>query len=247
MKRRRLKRKFPQAECVYCGGPCESSDHVPPRCLFADPRKENLIEVPSCKSCNNGFSKDDEYFKTVLGILDLNETHSEIAKLQPSITRAFSKQQKRGFVKSFLGTMKIIPRYTGSGIYAGHAPAFDADEKRLLRVAERITKGLFYHERRYRLPNDFRAQCCLAANCATDLQHDVSDRGHSIRAIFRTLLSKKATTIGNDVFKYCVAFMDQFEQPNQSAWLMQFYGTVDFFCMTFEMDNAAVGNRIIVP
>src|SRR5690242_7545069 len=106
MKRRTAKRKFGNAECVYCGGACESSDHVPPKCLFANPAKEDLIEVPSCKKCNNSFSNDDEYLKIVLGILDVNESHDEVKKLQPSINRAFFKPEKRRFVKSFLKTME---------------------------------------------------------------------------------------------------------------------------------------------
>jgi hypothetical protein len=147
---------------VYCGKPCETSDHVPPKCLFARPAKENLIEVPSCWKCNNSFSKDDEYLKIVLGILDVNDSHSEVQELQPSINRAFFKPEKKRFVESFMKTMAIIPRYTNSGIFEGHAPAFTANKKRLIASAERITKGLFYHERGFRLPDDFQAGGSLA-------------------------------------------------------------------------------------
>lgn len=47
--------------CVYCGGPEETRDHVPSRVFLDKPLPENLPVVWACWSCNNGFSKDEEY------------------------------------------------------------------------------------------------------------------------------------------------------------------------------------------
>ena len=47
--------------CIYCGGPAETRDHVPSRCLLERPYPENLPVVASCARCNQGFSKDEEY------------------------------------------------------------------------------------------------------------------------------------------------------------------------------------------
>ena len=49
--------------CIYCQtNPKETNDHVPPKGLFREPRPSNLITVPACLKCNNGFSGDDDYF-----------------------------------------------------------------------------------------------------------------------------------------------------------------------------------------
>lgn len=48
--------------CIYCGGPVETREHVPPRCFLEKPYPENLPVVGSCARCNHGFSKDEEYF-----------------------------------------------------------------------------------------------------------------------------------------------------------------------------------------
>lgn len=48
--------------CIYCGGPVETREHVPSRILLEPPYPENLPVVGSCLSCNNGFSKDEQYF-----------------------------------------------------------------------------------------------------------------------------------------------------------------------------------------
>ena len=48
--------------CIYCGGPASTREHVPSRCLLERPYPENLPVVGSCARCNQGFSKDEEYF-----------------------------------------------------------------------------------------------------------------------------------------------------------------------------------------
>lgn len=52
--------------CIYCGGAVETRDHVPSRVLLDRPLPENLPVLPSCRKCNNGFSKDEEYLACLL-------------------------------------------------------------------------------------------------------------------------------------------------------------------------------------
>lgn len=43
-------------ECIYCGMPAESLDHIPPLCTYSDnkqnPRRRKNVCVPACKECN---------------------------------------------------------------------------------------------------------------------------------------------------------------------------------------------------
>jgi hypothetical protein len=47
--------------CAYCHGSPETRDHVPSRVLLDDPPPDNLPVVDACRSCNQGFSQDEEY------------------------------------------------------------------------------------------------------------------------------------------------------------------------------------------
>ena len=47
--------------CIYCGGQEETREHVPSRVFLDAPMPENLPIVGACRSCNNGFSLDEEY------------------------------------------------------------------------------------------------------------------------------------------------------------------------------------------
>ena len=58
-------RKAAYGECVYCGQSSELTvDHVPPQCMLGE-RLGDVVEVPSCRECNQSFSLDDEYLKTM--------------------------------------------------------------------------------------------------------------------------------------------------------------------------------------
>ena len=52
--------------CIHCGhGLAEQDnnrDHVPTKKLLREPYPDNLPVVQVCKSCNSGFSMDEEYF-----------------------------------------------------------------------------------------------------------------------------------------------------------------------------------------
>ncbi len=47
--------------CIYCGGLEDTRDHVPSRAFLDVPFPENLPVVPACRTCNNSFSRDEEY------------------------------------------------------------------------------------------------------------------------------------------------------------------------------------------
>ncbi len=48
--------------CVYCGDTPDTRDHVPSKCLLEPPFPDNLPVVDCCYSCNQNFSKDEQYF-----------------------------------------------------------------------------------------------------------------------------------------------------------------------------------------
>ena len=72
--------------CIYCGGPVETRDHVPSRCLLEQPYPENLPVVGSCASCNQGFSEDEQYLVCLVESALCGSTEPD--KIQrPSVAR----------------------------------------------------------------------------------------------------------------------------------------------------------------
>ncbi len=66
--------------CVYCKKVADTKDHAPPRFLLRRPLPSNLITLPACQKCNNGFSFDE---RVVRAFLTLVSVHPEmVAKRQ---------------------------------------------------------------------------------------------------------------------------------------------------------------------
>ena len=72
--------------CIYCPGYADTRDHVPSKCLLEQPYPENLPVVGCCDSCNQGFSKDEQYFVCLIESVLCGSTDPEKI-LRPSVAR----------------------------------------------------------------------------------------------------------------------------------------------------------------
>ncbi len=72
------------ANCIHCADDTETRDHCPSRMLLDKPYPENLPFLPSCASCNRGFSLDEEYFAC---LVECARTGSIEAVQRPKIRR----------------------------------------------------------------------------------------------------------------------------------------------------------------
>lgn len=80
--------------CVYCGAPnAGTRDHVPSRVLLDPPFPTNLPVVPSCLTCNNGFSRDEEYFACLIECVVHGTTDPE-AVMRQSVAGSLRRSLK---------------------------------------------------------------------------------------------------------------------------------------------------------
>src|ERR1700751_6135616 len=88
------------AVCVYCGQTKPvTADHVPPKNLFPKRPPRNLRTVPSCFDCNNGFSKDDEYFRLALTITENAKGHPDRDAVVDRVQRSLNAPAASGLRK----------------------------------------------------------------------------------------------------------------------------------------------------
>lgn len=80
------------ANCVYCGNQVEDRDHVPPKIFLNEPYPESLDVLNSCRKCNGGHSKDEEYVACAIEIA--KQGTLEIDRLRKKISSALSYQVK---------------------------------------------------------------------------------------------------------------------------------------------------------
>lgn len=113
-----------------------------------------------------------------------------------------------------------------AGLYLGKRGMVKLSRKRINRVAERIVRGLFYHEHGRPVPENYEV-----AN--TFRQRDFWD----IVKQFGSVKFPPWKTFGNDVFSY--TFLRTDDDPDSIAWLQLFYGSIALIGFTSKPETQA--------
>ena len=86
--------ELPALVCVYCGQLDTTRDHVVASAILARPLPVNALTVPSCRDCNGRFSKDEQYFTAVLGMIGHTPQIEERIKEGSDIYRTLERSPK---------------------------------------------------------------------------------------------------------------------------------------------------------
>lgn len=114
--------------CIYCGGFADTRDHVPSRALLDFPYPENLPVVGSCGACNQGFSKDEEYFVCLLESVISGSTDPDKMR-RPSIARAMKR------------STNLRSRIESGKTLVGEKVFFCVEEDRIRNVILKLARG----------------------------------------------------------------------------------------------------------
>jgi hypothetical protein len=116
--------------CIYCQtAEATTHDHVPPKQLLRKPYPLNLLTVPSCEKCNNGYSADEEYFRLIIVGLLCHTSEAELLFDGP-LSRSMNR---RPHLEDLM--------FDALSLEEGGV-ALDVDYDRIHLVADKIAKGL---------------------------------------------------------------------------------------------------------
>jgi len=222
--------------CVYCGKfePI-TLDHIPPKCLFPKDKRDNLIKVPSCSRChseNKQVSQDDEYFRLKVVMRKGASAHPAAQEPLLAALRSLTRPASAGLRASVLNGLRVGEARSPFGIYLGRVYGFESDPSRLARVITRVTKGLFFHELGFRLPDD----------CEVSVQDDsrwinLPDDDELITHVIRPVLLADYHVFGDGVFTFRFRHVDS--EPWLSAWIFTFYQCTAFLSVTHSKEPGA--------
>ncbi|QDT86052.1 hypothetical protein MalM14_37260 [Gimesia chilikensis] len=114
--------------CIYCGGPAETRDHVPSRILIESPYPENLPVVGACRSCNNSFSKDEQYFVCLIESAIAGSTNPDMIR-RTSVAKALRRSPA---LRTQIESMKSK---------TGVPTVFEAEPERVKNVLLKLARG----------------------------------------------------------------------------------------------------------
>lgn len=192
--------------CIYCGRAATTRDHVPPRCLLNSPYPNNLITLPCCRDCNNGFSKDEEYLICLLATLGDSPTLLEKQTVDGSIERAILRNSS--LYDRIINTLSVDEE---------NRAYLTPETERIKRVVIKIASGIYFKRYKHLRPTtDF---ICLRTF------HDFDQIPMQLNAILHTarFIPKKWTIVQQDVFSYIIV---RNSQNNTLLLLINFHNTL---------------------
>jgi hypothetical protein len=214
--------------CAYCGKSKKvTSDHVPPKGLFAKPRP-NLITVPACERCHSSqCARDDEYFRLTLTLSEQSGDHTDAAAGRASALRSLVRPEGQGLRRAFANEIRWFLVQSQSGVFTRRL-GFSVDLERLFRVVERTVRGLYYHEQHR--PMDSSDDVIVHSNdTLADWNRELLEELR--QKILAPLAALPAQVIGDKTFAYRFACPER-DGVVLSAWALTFYGEIPFLAMT---------------
>jgi hypothetical protein len=130
--------------CYNCGSDeAGTTEHVIARTLIPEPRPNNLITVPGCRSCNEAISLDEEYLRDRLSAA-VGGPDCEAPPTWDVAWRSMQRDEARGkklaFFKDALTLSKAVQ--TKSGL---SNMAIQLETRRVNRVIEKMVRGFYFH------------------------------------------------------------------------------------------------------
>lgn len=220
--------------CAICGRDVETvtPDHIPPECLMAGIPDDQLIKVPGCQECNQGSSKDDEYFRMQVFVDGASQHPTAIAS-QPAARRALNREKGKGFRNLIYGSLRPVPEFTPSGLLVP-GMKFDANYDRIARSARKIVRGLFYHIKGYPVPENYWVMCDYLDVIPFKYPDFVVKQIEEI--ILPVIVPLEATIIGPEAFCYRHGYLES--DPNVFFVLFELYNRFQFFGFTPKKGSA---------
>ena len=222
-----------KTQCVYCSREIATTkDHIPPKALFPQPRPSNLITVPCCRTCNEGFSKDDTYLRDTLCLRQEMADNPAVSKLLQTVVRSIAGKGREGYLKHILSRFSERVAATPAGIIIGNWPTLKVDLERLRKTCARIVLGLFYSHTGRPLDSEYAIRV-YPLEYVESLWTEHFNLFHDV--LMKPLQSQEFVTKGEYVFKY--RHLSDQSDENATAWQLTFYEKYPVFAVTLQADK----------
>lgn len=212
--------------CIFCGRPADTREHIPAKQFFKGVPDRNLITVPSCLKCNRSFQKDEDFFRQ-FNVGFLSDRSAEAKKfLENEVTRSIMRRP--ALAKQMFNQMKLVDAYTkAERKYVGKRTVYQlstSDISRINRVVRKIIDGLFFHHFNKVVPKRWEVNI-VWINPKNQKELDLENVEKTLRWHI----------IKEDVFAYGVEFVPE---TFQSIWILDFFKVPLFYVLVLDRKTA---------
>ncbi len=211
-----ISRSDPISWCYLCGRTDQplTRDHVIPKCLFTEPRPQNLITLPCCIDCQQQYQKDEEFFRTFVSTAIDLEDNPNAMQIWETALRGL--ERKPGLLKWITSRVFTVDIVSEAGIWLEKGMAIKIPEDRINKVLKKIALGLFCYHLGFRVPDNFKTKVLFQPE-------EIARDPKKCQKISELIKSAKYARAYKDICSYGgVVAKDTYS----SIWLMSFYRSV---------------------
>lgn len=211
--------------CIFCGKIADTKEHIPAKQFFKGIPDKHLITVPSCKICNKGFQKDEDFFRQFYVSMLMERSTYAKQLMENEISRSIIRTPALGH--QMFGQMQLVNAYTKSGLYLGRKTMYrvsDSDKERIDRVVKKIMQGLFFHEFRQLIPKDWIVKIIW-----------ITPKVEKEQKLVEMAQTLRWNVIKEDTFAYGV---NHVHNTYQSVWIIDFFKVPLFYVLVLDRKTA---------
>ena len=207
--------------CIFCLEKADTKEHIPAKQLFKGISDKNLITVPSCKKCNGGFQKDEDFFRQFWASFFIERSTEAKRAMENEVSRSIKRKPALGW--QMFKQMKPVNRFSNTGEYLGKATLInitESDRARINRVVDKIIRGLFFEEFKQIIPKDWLVTI-----------HWITPQMEQEQKLQEMTKTMRCKVIKEDTFAYWFSFVPD---TYQSVWILDFFRIPLFYVLVLD-------------
>ena len=196
--------------CIFCFEKADTKEHIPAKQLFKGISDKNLITVPSCKKCNSGFQKDEDFFRQFWASFFIERSTEAKRAMENEVSRSIKRKPALGWL--MFKQMKPVNLFSKTGEYLGKATLVNitkSDRTRINRVVDKIIRGLFFEEFKQIIPKDWLITI-----------HWITPQIEQEQKLQEMTKTMRCKVIKENTFAYWFSFVPD---TYQSVWILDFF------------------------
>ncbi|MES3017412.1 MAG: hypothetical protein V4721_06515 [Bacteroidota bacterium] len=196
--------------CIFCLEKADTKEHIPAKQLFKGISGKNLITVPSCKKCNSGFQKDEDFFRQFWVSFFIERSTEAKRLMENEVSRSIKRKPALGW--QMFKQMKPVNRFSKTGEYLGKATLINItefDRARINRVVDKVIRGLFFQEFKQTVPKNWSITI-----------HWITPKMEQEQKLQEMTKTMNCRVTKEDTFAY---FFDFIPNDYQSIWILDLF------------------------